>query len=189
MGETLAQAAAREFGFDPAEKRGKDGKWTHVGGMIKGLVGKESSNPLDRAAEHGRGGGASNSKLGTPWEHVGLKNKTETEAAEMWESGKLQKRGVQFKELPYSVRSLVQERAGGSKGGEGRLGRALGDVRRTTGTEVDPGSHSQRKARDYLNAYGDSKPAARRLIAAELLRGTPIEEVAAKVKKETGFKG
>lgn len=72
MRETLAQAA-EAFGFNPAEKRGYHGRWTHVGDVIKSMAGKESDtvgarldahraasdrrhedhpNVLDRAAEH-----------------------------------------------------------------------------------------------------------------------------------------
>lgn len=175
MGESLADAT-REYGFNPAEKRGHDGKWSRGGGLLKSLgkdASKEASNPLDRASERRHSAPVLKSKLGVPYEHIGLKNKTDEQAAEMWESGKLQKRGVQFRELPVTTRLLLHDRAGSERPDH----------------NVDPGSHSQREARDYLNSYGNHNPAARRLIAAELLRGTPIEEVAKMVKKNTTWKG
>lgn len=35
MGETLAQAATREFGFNPGQARGFGGKWIKVGDVVK----------------------------------------------------------------------------------------------------------------------------------------------------------
>lgn len=46
MGETLRQAAERDFGFDPAEKRGPDGKW--IGGGV--------SDALKKGAKRGARG-------------------------------------------------------------------------------------------------------------------------------------
>jgi hypothetical protein len=52
--ETLAEAAAREFGFNPAEKRGEHGRWTHVGDVIKSMAGKESDAVGHRLDAHQR---------------------------------------------------------------------------------------------------------------------------------------
>lgn len=35
MGETLAEATARQFGFNPSEKRGFGGKWIKVGDVVE----------------------------------------------------------------------------------------------------------------------------------------------------------
>lgn len=36
--ETLAEAAAREFGFNPDQARGPGGKWIHIGAMVEHAV-------------------------------------------------------------------------------------------------------------------------------------------------------
>jgi len=40
MSETLRQAAMRQFGFNPGEKRGPDGKWIKGGAAAKGVLKK-----------------------------------------------------------------------------------------------------------------------------------------------------
>lgn len=38
MGETLREAAERQFGFNPGQMRGPDGKWIHVGAAVSHAV-------------------------------------------------------------------------------------------------------------------------------------------------------
>lgn len=66
----LGDYAARQFGFNPAEKRDKNGRWLHVGDVLKSIAGKETveatrrldarqnirdanPNTLDRLADRG----------------------------------------------------------------------------------------------------------------------------------------
>lgn len=52
MGEKLWEATARVFGFNPAEKRGSDGKWIVGGTLLKRVSGKiAEANSEDRKAE------------------------------------------------------------------------------------------------------------------------------------------
>jgi hypothetical protein len=112
MGETLAEAAEREFSGNgawknAAEKRDRDGKWTR-GGAI-----------LDRAAE--------------------------------------------------SLKKAARE---------------------SKGPDLKNATPSQREAHRYITAYHkQASPAAQKLVAAELLRGGRVEDVAATIRKKTGFKG
>lgn len=51
---TLREAAARQFGFNPSEKRGWGGKWIHAGDVARSLVGKEGDEGARRLDAHQR---------------------------------------------------------------------------------------------------------------------------------------